>query len=97
MDDRAYEMLKSQSRAILQKSISATLDAKLEQLKDYERHILELGQSFKEMQEDELLKDSAYRKQQIIDLRKEFEDKRICYLSLYANLRVIGELVTVMN
>jgi len=69
----------------------------MEKLKKCERSLLELGQSFSEMQEDELMKDSEYRKQQIIELQGEFEDMRNSYLSLYANLRVIGENIVVMN
>jgi hypothetical protein len=97
MNSRAFKVLQSQSGAILQKSISATLNAKMEELKDYERHLLDLGQSFKEMQEDELLKDSEFRQKQIAELQQVFQGIRDNYLTLYGNLRVIGDAAVIMN
>jgi hypothetical protein len=97
VNERAFRILQSQNNAILQKSISAALYSKMEQMHQFERSVVEISQAVKDMQSDELLRDSEYRKAQIEGLKQEFREMESRYLSLYGNLRVIGEQVVIMN
>lgn len=96
-NEKALKILQSQNRAFLQRSISATLNEKIEKLRDVEREVLELRHCLKDLQNDDILNGSDYQNDRIKELKQKYTQMEEQYINLFGNLRVIGEQLVVMN